>query len=53
MQAMPLTVFYDGTQADLHLQTVGWATALVLLAFVLLLSIVARTFASYATRHAR
>jgi phosphate transport system permease protein len=53
MQAMPLTVFSDGTQADPHLQTVAWATALVLLAAVLLLSIVARTFASYVTRHAR
>jgi phosphate transport system permease protein len=53
MQAMPLTVLTDGTQADPHLQTVAWATALVLLAFVLVLSIVARTFASYATRHAR
>ncbi len=53
MQAMPLTVYSDGTQADPHLQTVAWATALVLLAAVLLLSIVARTFASYVTRHAR
>jgi phosphate transport system permease protein len=53
MQAMPLAVFYDGTQADPHLQTVAWAAALVLLAAVLVLSIVARTFASYATRHAR
>jgi len=53
MQAMPLTVYSDGTQADPHLQTVAWATALVLLAFVLLLSIVARTLASYVTRHAR
>jgi ABC-type phosphate transport system permease subunit len=53
MQAMPLTVLTDGTQANPHLQTVAWATALVLLAAVLLLSIVARTFASYVTRHAR
>ncbi len=53
MQAMPLTVFADGTQADPHLQTVAWATALVLLAAVLILSIVARIFASYVTRHAR
>jgi phosphate transport system permease protein len=53
MQAMPLTVFTDGTQADAHLQSVAWATALVLLAFVLLLSMVARAFASYETRHAR
>jgi phosphate transport system permease protein len=53
MQAMPLTIFEDGTQADVHLQTVAWATALVLLVFVLLLSIVARVFATYLTRHAR
>ena len=53
MSAMPLSILSDGTQADPHLQTVAWATALVLLVFVLLLSIVARAFASYATRHAR
>jgi phosphate transport system permease protein len=53
MSAMPLSIFSNGTQADPHLQTVAWATALVLLLFVLLLSIVARAFASYATRHAR
>jgi phosphate transport system permease protein len=53
MDAMPLRIFSDGTQADSHLQTVAWATALVLLAFILVLSIVARAFASYATRHAR
>jgi phosphate transport system permease protein len=53
MDAMPLRIFFDGTQADAHLQSVAWATALLLLAFILLLSIVARAFASYATRHAR
>jgi phosphate transport system permease protein len=53
MDAMPLRIYLDGTQADPHLQSVAWAAALVLLAFILLLSIVARTFASYATRHAR
>jgi phosphate transport system permease protein len=53
MQAMPLTIYTDGTQADTHLQSVAWATALVLLVFVLVLSIVARTIATYATRHAR
>ena len=50
---MPLTIFTDGTQPMPHLQTTAWATALVLLVFVLLLSIVARSFASYMTRHAR
>lgn len=53
MAALPITIFSDGTQADAHLQTVAWATALVLLAFILVLSIGARAFASYATRHAR
>ncbi|MGA2304717.1 MAG: phosphate ABC transporter permease PstA [Acidimicrobiales bacterium] len=53
MDAMPLRILSDGTQAEPHLQTVAWATALVLLAFILVLSIVARAFASYATRHAR
>jgi phosphate transport system permease protein len=53
MDAMPIRIRQDGTQADPHLQTVAWATALVLLAFILVLSIVARAFASYATRHAR
>jgi phosphate transport system permease protein len=53
MDAMPLRILTDGTQADPHLQSVAWATALVLMAFILVLSIVARTFASYATRHAR
>jgi phosphate transport system permease protein len=53
MGALPLTIYADGTQANAQLQTVAWATALVLLAFILVLSIGARTFASYATRHAR
>jgi phosphate transport system permease protein len=53
MDAMPLRILTDGTQVDPHLQTVAWATALVLLAFILVVSIVARAFASYATRHAR
>jgi phosphate transport system permease protein len=53
MDAMPLRILSDGTQADPHLQTVAWATALILMAFILVLSIVARAIASYATRHAR
>jgi phosphate transport system permease protein len=53
MDAMPLRIFSDGTGADAHLQTVAWATALVLVGFILVLSIGARTFAAYATRHAR
>ena len=53
MDAMPLRILTDGTQANAHLQTVAWATALVLVAFILVLSIGARSFAAYATRHAR
>ena len=53
MDAMPLRILTDGTQANAHLQTVAWATALVLVGFILVLSIGARTFAAYATRHAR
>jgi phosphate transport system permease protein len=50
---MSLAIYTDGTQADPHLQTIAWATALVLLLFVLLLSIAARALASFMTRHAR
>ena len=53
MSAMPLTIYADGTQPYPMLQTTAWATALVLLAFVLVLSIVARSFAAYMPRHAR
>ena len=53
MDAMPLSIFSNGTQPEPDLQTTAWATALVLLAFVLILSIVARSIASYMTRHAR
>jgi phosphate transport system permease protein len=53
MEAMPFSIYFDGTQADPHLQTIAWATSLVLLAFILVLSITARSFASYMTRHAR
>jgi phosphate transport system permease protein len=53
MQAMPYLIYTDGTQADPHLQTIAWATALVLLVFILILSIGARLFASFMTRNAR
>ena len=53
MDAMPLSIFSNGTQFEPDLQTTAWATALVLLAFVLILSIVSRSIASYMTRHAR
>jgi phosphate transport system permease protein len=53
MQALPQTILTDGTQPYPQLQTTAWAAALVLLAFVLVLSIAARTFAAFMTRHAR
>ena len=53
MAAMPLTILNDGTQPQSSVQTTAWATALVLLIFVLVLSIVGRAVASRLTRHAR
>jgi phosphate transport system permease protein len=53
MAAMPLAILNDGTQPQSSVQTTAWATALVLLAFILVLSIVGRSVASYLTRHAR
>jgi phosphate transport system permease protein len=53
MDAMPLSILANGTQFEPNLQTTAWATALVLLAFILVLSIVARSIAAYMTRHAR
>ena len=53
MDAMPLSILENGTQFEPNLQTTAWATALVLLAFILVLSIVARSIAAYMTRHAR
>jgi ABC-type phosphate transport system permease subunit len=53
MDAMPLTILSDGTQPQSSVQTTAWATALVLLVLILVLSIAGRTLASYLTRHAR
>jgi phosphate transport system permease protein len=53
MEAMPLSILSNGTQFEPDLQTTAWATALVLLVFIFLLSIVARSIASHMTRHAR
>jgi phosphate transport system permease protein len=53
MSALPISILNDGTQPSPLLQTTAWATALILLAGVLLLSIAARTYAWYMTRHAR
>jgi ABC-type phosphate transport system permease subunit len=53
MAAMPLAILSDGQQPQNSLQTTAWATALVLLVFILLLSIVGRSISNYFTRHAR
>jgi phosphate transport system permease protein len=53
MSAMSLSIFSNGTQPYPVDQTIAWATALVLLAAVLVLSIGARATASYLTRNAR
>jgi ABC-type phosphate transport system permease subunit len=39
---MPLVIYADGTQAFPEAQQIAWATAFVLLALVLLLSVAAR-----------
>ncbi len=51
--AMTLLIFNDATEPFTSTQQVAWATALVLLAFVLILSIVARTVAWALNRKAR
>jgi len=51
--AMTLLIYSDGTQAFASAQQVAWGTALVLLAFVIVISVVARGFAFYLTRKAR
>jgi phosphate transport system permease protein len=53
MAAMPLSIYTNATQPQASLQTTAWATALVLLVFVVVLSIVGRSVASYLNRHAR
>jgi phosphate transport system permease protein len=53
MAAIPLSILNDGTQPQSSLQTTAWATALTLLVFVLVLSVVGRTIAGYLNRHAR
>jgi phosphate transport system permease protein len=53
MAAMPLSIFTNATQPQSSLQTTAWATALVLLIFVVVLSIIGRSLASYLNRHAR
>jgi phosphate transport system permease protein len=51
--AMTLLIYSDGTEPFASAQQTAWATALVLLAFVLILSVAARLLAAVLTRHAR
>ncbi len=53
MAAMPLSILSDGTQPESSLQTAAWATALVLLVFILVLGVLGRSIAAYLNRHAR
>ena len=53
MGAVPLTIFTEGTSPFAADQQVAWGAALVLLVFVLLLSVVARTVAGRLNRQAR
>ena len=50
---MTLLIFNDATEPFTATQQAAWATALVLLAFVLILSVVARTVAWALNRKAR
>ncbi len=51
--AMPLVIYTDGTQAQPAAQQIAWGTAFVLLAFVLVLSVVARMVAAGLNRRTR
>jgi phosphate transport system permease protein len=53
MQAMPLTIYADGTAAQTSAQQIAWGTAFVLLALVLVLSVVARVVSARLNRQAR
>jgi phosphate transport system permease protein len=50
---MTLLIYSDSTQAFASAQQTAWSTALVLIAFVVLLSIVARVIAASLSRNAR
>jgi phosphate transport system permease protein len=51
--AMPTTIYNDASQPQANVQTAAWATALVLVAFILVLSVIGRALAAYFNRHAR
>ena len=53
MSALPLTIFSNATQAYPGAEQTAWGAALVLLIFVVVLSIGARSVASYLNRKAR
>jgi ABC-type phosphate transport system permease subunit len=51
--AMPTTIYSDASQPQANVQTAAWATALMLVVFILVLSVIGRTLAAYFNRHAR
>jgi len=53
MQALPLTIFTDGTSAQPSSQLIAWGSAFVLLVLVLVLSVVARVVSARLNRQAR
>lgn len=53
MQAVPLTIFTDGTSAQPSAQLIAWGAAFVLLVLVLVLSVVARIVSARLNRQAR
>jgi phosphate transport system permease protein len=53
MQAMPLTIYDDATQAYADVQQTAWGTALVLMVLVVILSVAARLVAGYLNRKTR
>jgi phosphate transport system permease protein len=53
MNAIPIVIFQDGSTAYKSLQQDAWGAAFVLMAGVLLLSIIGRTFAARLTRKTR
>jgi len=53
MNALPFTIFIDGTSAQSSAQLIAWGAALVLLVLVLVLSVVARIVSARLNRQAR
>jgi len=53
MNALPFTIFTDGTSAQSSAQLIAWGAALVLLVLVLVLSVAARIVSARLNRQAR